>query len=303
MPTTHTDQFWVMDPGNPPGFGTPLTVQNFSFVDNDDDGFIGTGAGDTFNGGTVTSVWVNDQVRVRWADGSTQWITGVTFYVSGQPAVFTPTDGTVLEDATFLQSTFVTTSTQINVGTLGPICFTPGTLIETADGLRRIEALRAGDRVLTRDNGYQALRWIGMESARAQAEYAPVRFAPGAIGNDAALVVSQQHRVLVTGWRAQLFAGEDEVLVAAKHMVNGRDVTLCEGGAVTYVHILFDRHEIVKAGGVWSESYYPGHLAVRDDAGLRAELFALFPDLPMAAERCDVARAVAKRHVGAVLAA
>lgn len=292
-----------MDPGNPPPNGTALTVQNFSFIDNNDDNWIGTGAGDTFNGGTVTSVWVNDRVLVRWADNTTQWITGVTFYVSGQPAVFTPTDGTVLEDATFLDSTFVTTSTQVNVGTLGPICFTPGTLIETDTGLQPIETLRVGDRVMTRDHGYQVLRWMGMETAEATGLFAPVVFAPGALGNAETFVVSQQHRVLVTDWRAQLFAGEDEVLVAAKHLVNGRDVTLREGGEVTYVHILFDRHEVVKAGGVWSESYFPAHAAERGDIELRQELHHLFPVLAQTPEAARTVRSVAKRHVGACLAA
>lgn len=303
MPTTHTDQFYVMDPGNPPPNGTALAVQNFSFVDNNDDGFIGTGAGDTFNGDTVTSVWVNDQIRVRWADGSTEWITGVTFYVSGQPPVFTPTDGTVLEDATFLRSTFVTNSTQVAVGTLGPICFTPGTLIETDRGLRKIENLTAGDRVLTRDHGFQVLRWIGSETAAATGVYAPVAFAPGAIGNRDPLVVSQQHRVLVTDWRAQLFAGEDEVLVAAKHLVNGHDITLRHGGDVTYVHILFDRHEVVKAGGVWSESLYPGHVEARESCDALAEARAVFGDRMPVGATAPAARAVAKRHIAACMAA
>lgn len=292
-----------MDPGNPPPNGTALTVQNYSFVDNNDDGFIGTGAGDTFNGGTVTAVWVNDQIRVRWADGSTQWITGVTFYVSGQPAVFTPTDGTVLENATFLQSTFVTNSTQVAVGTLGPICFTPGTLIETDRGAVRIETLTPGDRIMTRDHGFEVLRWIGKETAAATGVYAPVVFAPGAIGNLDPFVVSQQHRILVTDWRAQLFAGEDEVFVAAKHLVNGRDVTLCYGGSVTYVHILFDRHEVVNAGGVWSESLYPAYADARHGRDAVAEARALFGDCLPEVETQVAARLVSKRHLAACLAA
>lgn len=303
MPTTHSDQFFVIDPGGPPASGTLLTVQNFNYVDNNDDGFIGTGAGDTFNGGTVTSVWVGDRIRVRLPDNSEVWIIGVTFYVSGQPAVFTPTDGTVLQDVTFLESTFVNTSTQIAVGTLGPICFTPGTLIETATGLHPIETLRPGDRVRTRDNGFQTLRWIGMETADAEAEYAPVCFAAGTLGNEVPLMVSQQHRVLITGWRAQLFGGVDELLVAAKHLVNGNDVTLCPGGSVTYIHILFDRHEIVRAGGVWSESYFPGHAAERPDTHQRAELEKLFPDLPTQAARARPARQVAKGYEAICLVA
>lgn len=303
MPTQHSDQFYVIDPGNPPSSGTSLTVQTFTFTDADDDGFIGTGDGDTFNGALVTSVWVNDQVQVRYPDGTTDTITGVTFYVSGQPAVFTPTDGTILQDAVFVSSTFVTTSTQVEVGDLGPICFTPGTLIETDKGPRLIETLQPGDRVRTRDNGYQELRWIGFQEARAEAEFAPVEFSPGVLGNPDVLRVSQQHRMLVTGWRAQIFAGEDEVLVAAKHLVNGRDVRLCSGGVVTYVHILFDGHEIVRAGGLWSESYFPSHAAERRDEAVQAELAALVPDLDQVIRGMAAARLVAKRHEAACLVA
>ena len=40
-------------------------------------------------------------------------------------------------------------------------CFTPGTLIETADGEVDVADLRPGDLVLTRDNGYQEVHWVG----------------------------------------------------------------------------------------------------------------------------------------------
>ena len=40
-------------------------------------------------------------------------------------------------------------------------CFTPGTMIATDRGPVAVEKLRVGDRVLSRDNGYQALRWVG----------------------------------------------------------------------------------------------------------------------------------------------
>jgi hypothetical protein len=116
MSTQYTDQFLVMDPGNPPGSGTPLTVQTFSFTDVDDDGFISPG--DTFNGDTITHVWVNDTVDMNISGSGSENITGVTFYIDGQSPVFTPTDGTVLQDGTFQSSTYVLNSTQIQVGDL-----------------------------------------------------------------------------------------------------------------------------------------------------------------------------------------
>ena len=74
MPTTYTDQFFVMDPGNPPAAGTNLTAQSFDFVDSDDNGLIEPNVGDTANGAQVTSVWVDDTITVTM-NGTTQTIT------------------------------------------------------------------------------------------------------------------------------------------------------------------------------------------------------------------------------------
>ena len=46
-------------------------------------------------------------------------------------------------------------------------CFTPGTLIATPQGERKVEDLQAGDRVITRDNGIQEIRWIGTRTLEA----------------------------------------------------------------------------------------------------------------------------------------
>ncbi|NPD18585.1 Hint domain-containing protein [Alterinioella nitratireducens] len=302
MPTTYTDQFFVIDPANPPPSGTSLTVQNYDFVDSDDNGFIQPGVGDTANGAEVTSVWIDDTITVTMG-GSTVTITGVTFYLDGQPAIFTPTDGTVLEDATFQSATYVTDSTQVPVGELGPPCFTPGTVIETETGPRLIETLAPGDRVLTRDRGMQPVLWIGRRTMPGTGAFAPVRFAAGAIGNPDPLTVSPQHRMLVTGWRAELYFGEAEVLVAARHLVNGNTIRQVERAEVTYIHLLFAAHEIVMAGGVPSESFFLGHALRACDADTRAELLALFPDLAPGARDLVPARQVARRFEGAVLAA
>lgn len=279
MPTTYTDQFFVMDPGNPPAGGTALTVQTFNFVDNDDDGFIGTGVGDTFNGLTVTSVWVGDTITVNIPGQGNVTITGVTFYVSGGPAVFTPTDGTFLQDATFVSSTFVNTSTQTQVSDLDPICFAAGTMIATPDGLRAVESLQPGDMVLTLDDGPQPVLHVSRQSFAANGRNAPVRICKGALGNERDLCVSQQHRMLISDWRAELYFGEAEVLVAAKHLTNGDTIYVEQGGRVDYVHLLFSRHQLVWAEGILSESYFPGHFMDCTSAAQREEIEQLFPDM------------------------
>lgn len=304
MPTTYTDQFFTMDPGNPPAFGTALNWASYDYIDNDDNGFIQPGVGDTFDGVEVTSVWYNDVITMNVPGVGNVTITGVTFYLVGQPAVFTPTDGTVLQNGTFVSSTFVTTSTEIAVGDFGPVCFTPGTMIETVIGPRKIESLRVGDQIVTMDNGLQPILWIGRQSVCATGRFAPIRFCKGAIGNIEDLDVSPEHRILVTGWRAELLFGVDEVLVAAKHLVNGDTIYVRKSAQVEYIHLLFAAHEIILSEGVETESYLPGHAMSRADGEVQAEVLALFPEIdPNAAQHWTPARPVLKQHEAMLLSA
>jgi hypothetical protein len=171
-------------------------------------------------------------------------------------------------------------------------CFTFGTLVDTPDGLRLIEDLCPGDLVTTLGNGSQPLRWAGNRRVSAPEmqrlpDLAPVEFATGAIGNSRPLLVSPQHRILLNDWRAQVYFGEDEVLIPAKAMVNGttiRQVTPPDG--VTYVHLLFDRHEILISEGALSESFHPGEAGLHAlDAVQRRELELLFPGLELERRR------------------
>lgn len=302
MPTTYNDQFFVMDPGNPPGGGTALTVQNFDFIDQNDDDIIDTSNGDTFNGLTITSVWVGDTITVNIPGQGNVTITGVTFYVSGGPAVFTPTDGTVLEDATFVSSTFVNSSTRVPVSNFGPPCFTRGTRIATLDGEVRVEDLRPGDMVLTLDHGPQPLLLVSHKRFPATGRNAPVMIRKGALGNDADLLVSQQHRMLIGDWRAEMYFGVEQVLVAAKHLCNGDTIRITPGEEVEYFHLLFDRHQIVWAAGIPSESYFPGHAANEADRETRAEIDRMFPELAgKARDEWLTARPVARQFEAALL--
>ena len=161
------------------------------------------------------------------------------------------------------------------------ICFTPGTRIATPQGARDVADLRPGDMVLTRDHGLQPIRWIQSRTVPAMDKFAPIRIRPGvATGQERDLLVSPQHQMLFEGYRAELLFGESEVLVAAKHLVDGNLVTQDEGGEVTYIHMMFDQHELIYAEGAITESFHPGDVsltAITDPA--REELFALFPEL------------------------
>ena len=137
-------------------------------------------------------------------------------------------------------------------------CFVAGTLIATPDGDQRAERLVPGDLVMTKDEGAQPLRWIGSRSVAAVGDFAPIHIRANTLGQHRDLLVSPLHRVLIKDNLAELLFGEAEVLVAARDLVNDHSITRREGGEVTYVHLLFDRHQVVFSEGLETESFLPG---------------------------------------------
>ncbi|WP_114965615.1 Hint domain-containing protein [Alkalilacustris brevis] len=192
-------------------------------------------------------------------------------------------------------------------------CFTPGTVIATPEGERLVESLREGDKVITRDNGIQEIRWIGARrldwrGLAGSPHLKPVLIEKGSLGNDLPerdMLVSPQHRVLVANERTSLYFDEHEVLVAAKHLVNHSGVREVDSLGVTYVHFMCDRHEVVLSNGAWSETFQPGDYTLKGMGNAqRLELFELFPDLQNDAgrEAYGAARKTLKRHEARLLA-
>ncbi|MGP6087855.1 Hint domain-containing protein [Antarctobacter jejuensis] len=163
---------------------------------------------------------------------------------------------------------------------VAPICFAAGTLIETPQGQRPIERLRPGDRVTTLNGRKAVVRWAGRRRYCPASGQGPIRFRAGAIGNTRDLVVSPQHRIFVSDWRVMMLFGLNGALVAAQDLVDGVNVLQEDVDFVTYVHLLFDRHEILISEGAATESLYPGPCALGglEDAA-RRELLDLFPEL------------------------
>ncbi|WP_102226478.1 Hint domain-containing protein [Acidimangrovimonas sediminis] len=171
----------------------------------------------------------------------------------------------------------------------GVICFTPGTRIATPGGPRAIETLTPGARILTKDDGPQEVLWCGqrrLSGARLHAlpHLRPIRFRAGAMGlgrPEPDLLVSPQHRMLVTGIAARRLFNQPEVRVAAEDLVNESTVTVdTRLREVTYVHILLERHQIVWANGLETESFHPSATSletVGDED--RARLYAVLPEL------------------------
>ncbi|MEH7829368.1 choice-of-anchor L domain-containing protein [Gemmobacter denitrificans] len=168
----------------------------------------------------------------------------------------------------------------ITVETLVP-CFVAGTPIRTALGDLPVEQIRPGMQVLTQDHGLQTVRWSGQRRVPAQGRLAPVRIAAHTFGDHGTISVSAQHRILVAGARAELLFGQAEVLVPAHALCDGRKIRRRpDGGMVTYVHLLFDRHEIIFAAGLPTESFHPGATVLsKMEAESRREILMLFPEL------------------------
>lgn len=147
---------------------------------------------------------------------------------------------------------------------MSTVCFAAGTWIETPEGEVLVEQLNVGDLVETRDHGAQPLRAIilrRLDFARAPDHLKPVQLRKGALGSnqpDRDLCVSPQHRIMVNS------DAEQPVLVAAKALTGQRGVRVMAGKRhVTYVHLAFDRHEIIMSNGIWTESFFPGPMAVQ----------------------------------------
>lgn len=182
------------------------------------------------------------------------------------------------------------------------ICFAAGTLIETPLGPQAIETLKPGDLVTTLDAGPQEIRWIGNVRVPGCGPNTPIRIKRGALENIRDLRVSPNHRMLVRGVTAELMFGEPEVLVAAKHLVNGSTIIKEPCPSVEYWHFLCDAHQVVFAEGCAAETLYPGTMALQslEDAA-RDEILDLLPDAADLAMDGPMARYALKRHEAMVL--
>ncbi|WP_242007988.1 Hint domain-containing protein [Paracoccus sulfuroxidans] len=196
------------------------------------------------------------------------------------------------------------------------VCFARGTELSTSTGSCAVECLQIGTMVKTKDNGMQPIRWMGSKrltykQLQANAHLRPIRIRAGALGTNLPrydLLVSPQHRILVCSSIAQRMFGTNEVLVAAKQLLQLDGIDIASDIAeVEYFHILFDRHEIVFSNGAETESFFTGPEAIKAvGAAASEEIFAIFPELrtrdyrPVAARQLTSgrqARKLAVRHV------
>lgn len=258
--------------------------------------------------GTVTASFEGMGVynaTVTFLDGRVAQVSAVIFQDEARNLFLAPETGANADSAAFRSGPILSIrldsliTGEANLATARNaqdfvICFTAGTLIATPEGPRPVEDLRPGDLVMTVDEGAQPLRWIGRRrlDVSGHDRLKPVRIRAGALGRGPGgqavpaedLTVSPQHRVLVRSAVAQRMFGTREVLVAARQLLAlpGIEV-VADASDVTYVHLLFDRHQLVTANGAVTESLFTGPEALKAvPPAARAEIMALFPGLAAA---------------------
>ncbi len=161
-----------------------------------------------------------------------------------------------------------------------PVCLTAGTMVDTATGPRPVETLAEGDLLRVADGGLRPVRAVLRNRVSVAAQQAdpalrPVEVAAGAFGDGLPrrrMLVSLQHAFLALDDRPN---GKGEVLVRARHLAEelglARLVAMPRAN-VTYYHLVMDRHELINADGVWTETVFAGPEALAADAVLQRML-------------------------------
>ncbi|MFZ5961526.1 Ig-like domain-containing protein [Thalassococcus sp. BH17M4-6] len=266
------------------------------------------GAGDIVGGGSEGDDFDILDLSGAGVEGVDWRLVDVTLDDDGPDREPNGIDGTV----EFLSDGEVTgTMDFTNIEQVVP-CFTPGTLIATPQGERLVEDLREGDRIITRDNGIQEIRWMGRKDLTGhelsrKPHMRPILIQKGSLGNglpEHDLLVSPNHRVLVNNDKTALYFEESEVLAAAKHLTGLDGVDEVGTLGVSYIHFMFDQHEVVLSNGAWTESFQPGDYSLNGIGNAqRNEILELFPELEHAEgiRSYQAARRSLKKHEARLL--
>jgi len=163
------------------------------------------------------------------------------------------------------------------------ICFTRGTAVDTPRGLHSVEDedLHPCDTAITRGKFIRARSHADLKPARG---LRPVLIKAGGLGEgmpDRDMMVSPNHDMLPTTSEAEMMCDERWALVAAKDLTGLRAMRrMMPDAGTTYAHVMYNRHKVLLADNVWSESFQPGAQAMQSvSAAQKAEILELFPEL------------------------
>lgn len=158
----------------------------------------------------------------------------------------------------------ITDGTVVKAGARG-LC--AGANVRTPCGPRRVEFVRKGDLIVTRDNGLQPVRLIWTQTVKAaemaaDPSLAPVILKPRAIGPmmpQRELAVGRAHRLLIPGWRLEDEEDSTSCLVPARDVAGINDNAFVDRPEtdITYYNIVFDEPQVFCANGLPIESFSP----------------------------------------------
>jgi hypothetical protein len=158
----------------------------------------------------------------------------------------------------------------------------------------------------------QEIAWVGQRSLTQKdfirrPELKPVLIKAGSLGEDMPerdIMVSPNHRMLIADKGVSMYFDEPEVLAAAKHLVGKDGISYVDVPETSYIHFMFERHEVVLSDGTWTESFYPGDYTI-DGLGSdqRDEILTLFPELEteMGIKNYRTARPTVKKYEAKLL--
>lgn len=161
------------------------------------------------------------------------------------------------------------------------------TNVRTPCGARRIENVRPGDLIVTRDNGLKPVlmvwkRTVTEADIAADPSLAPIRLKTRAVGPmmpQQDLLVAPRHRILVPGYRLANFPDDRSWLIAARDIVEASDAAFVDKSAaeLTYYNLVFEDHQVFAANSLPLESFLPSAATIdRLDETTSRDIAALF---------------------------
>lgn len=276
------------------GYNSQYNTSYTAVMDDNDANYQGGGDASetvTINGGAAGSTASSPYaINVSFTDinAVAHVETFYFFYTTASPAgwYFVPAPGSAFSVGATLGS-YQNHSTGWSYSSI--VCFGEGTMIDTYEGARAVETLRAGARIAVADGDYATLRLnlrseVDQPQMQAGDNLRPVRICAGALGLGLPkrdLLVSRQHRMQVSSPITQRMFNAPDVLVAAIRLTDMPGIFVDDRvRAMNYYHLVFDRHEVVYAEGAPAESFYTGREAIAAlDPDARGEILTLFPRL------------------------
>ena len=193
-------------------------------------------------------------------------------------------------DGTFI----ITEANQQTPGAIN-VCYLEGSMITTVNGDKAVEALEAGDLLLTAEGNEVPVKWMGKQTVVAAfatpERTAPVLIKANALGENtpsADLYVTADHGMIVDG-----------IVAHASALVNGTSIVrvpLTEmEETFTFYHIETEKHEVILANGAPAETFIDN--VSREVFDNYAEFEALFGTNVAEMEELDMPRALSQRQL------